>query len=502
MDIAQINNMLKAAGVEGITDHISTVKQYENWFNYSVDPKESELTASEDENGELVGTTRERNRMFLHPQKAVAKTWAQLFFNETTQLFSEQNKEGLTFLTELYAKKRFYPILEKQILEAFGVGTRGICVEYGPHGAEFTSYSAANILPISIENGVITEAAFLSFKFVNGKKYWILSVHLKKEQKEVIADGVNIPAVVIKDSPSYIIKNFAFTESGKPILLTDIGISENSVQYESPARLFAIFKPFNRNFTELECVDNAIGAPIYADCLDTVREIDTLFDQKHVDTVSARRIVFINKFLIPKNGSGKYIVPSWLDNVVVVGAGVNLSADNTGDSKPVEFAPNPRCDVYSNEIQAALNRLSVACGLGTDEFMYGKGGITTATQIVSANQTKFVNLKKHTSAILPELEVLNRAILAVYNLFERKNFNLDGVITFTMQDSVIVDDDTRKKDAIAQYQAGLMSLERFLQEFEGLSGDELTAEIERIKADKQSSLDFTGLFKAKEGSQS
>lgn len=482
MDLDTIQANLKKIGIVAINDHVQYINTYKQWFECSVN-KTEDIIYPKTNNQTLttVAGVKTREKYFLNPQKLIAKKFASLMFNENTEFLDADKKspEEVKKLTEIYNNNGFWQELEKQMLDVFGIGDKAITVEYDVSGVCLTSYDASNIFPISIINGQITECVFMSNRIINGETYTIFNVHLQKKGGELVVNG-KTPPMLRPTEQGYIIRNYAFNKNNKQVDLTALGFSEMAKEYEMPCKMFVNFKPFNRNIDDLKCVNNAIGIPIYYDSLGTIKSIDETFDQMYLDIITSRRIITMSQKLIPKNEEGRPVIPTYAENILLISSD---SEQMTGEvsNKINEFAPIPKCETYMKQIQESLNRLSVECGLGTEEFLYGKGGIATATQIISQNQEKFVNIKKHESTMAKEFINLNRAILATLNTFEQYNFNILNPIGFKFQDSVIIDDETRRQNALTEVQSGVMSKERYLTEFSGLEGDALTAELARLQ---------------------
>ena len=493
MNLDTIKSNLNKIGITAINDHVGYVNTYKEWFEASVSktediiyPKTNSTTMT------TVAGSKKRDKYFLNPQKLIAKKFASLMFNENTEFLDADKKapEEVSKLQEIYTNNGFWQELEKQMLDVFGIGHKAITVEYDTTGVCFNSYDASNIFPITIINGQIIECVFMSTRIINGKTYTIFNVHLQKKGGQLVVNG-KTPPLLRPTEQGYIIRNYAFDKNNKQVDLTTLGFSEMVKEYEMPCKMFVNFKPFNRNIDDLKCVNNAIGIPIYYDSLGTIKSIDETFDQMYLDIITSRRIITMSNQLIPKNEDGRPVIPTYAENILLISSDTEQMAGE-GSNKINEFAPIPKCETYMKQIQESLNRLSVECGLGTEEFLYGKSGIATATQIISQNQEKFVSIKKHESTMSKEFINLNRAILATLNIFEQYDFNLLNPIGFKFQDSVIIDDETRRQNALAEVQSGVMSKERYLTEFSGLEGEELTNELARIKEENKAPT-FEGL---------
>ena len=431
----------------------------------------------------MTNVTRGQRKKYSYKAHVQAcRRWAGLVFNEQTELqVSETVAEGaasseLTFLENHYEDAGVWPALEEHFPEMFGMGTVAAVTEFSSEfGIVHKFYQAEAIYPFETNQGRMRSVVFVSeFDWTDGKTYTLYNIHKENRGARTYADGATPPAVVPGGTSSYTIRNIIVPEDGKDsVPVNTFGLAE---EYISPVRLFSVFRPFNR---KIQGFNDAFGVPVYHDYQDMIAEIDEIYDIKQVDVQSSRRIVFVDKEALVYDAQGRANIPQHLHSTVI--STKALEHGRGGDLKSnfvTEFAPTPNMDKYSLELQAAVNRFSDAVGLGTDAFKIERGEKATATQVVSEGQEKYSNLKKHLSIISSEFQAFNAAILSVAR--ENKvNTALDPAkpIGFFVQDSVVIDDETRREIALQEVRDGLRSVNSYLEEFRGLSGKELEEEL-------------------------
>lgn len=442
-------------------------------------------------------TRQQVRRREYNPHILACREWGALFFNEYTDLVLDGDDEGdansrkgaveLDFLKQHYKRVGLWATIEEQFPEVFGVGTVAVVTEYSSHyGIQHKCFSAEAIFPIAVRQGKICSVVFVSSFKQGEEEYYLYNIHEEIVGEEKKAGGEKgVVCLPTGKAERYritnkVVKKVKGGSAGgagpEAVLASNFGLLD---QYESEARLFAIFKPFNRR---LSGFNNAFGIPVYYDCIDQIFEINSLYNVKVIDTETSRRTIFIDKGILTFDESGAASIPQHLYGVVVATGAMEVGGMG-GEQKSFihEFAPNPHIDKYSAEIQAALNRFSKAVGLGSDAFRYeDKRAVVSATQIVSDNQEKYSNLKKHHSLMAGEFVALNRAILALTNANEQTSYDLSLDIGYYIQDSVIVDDETLKKTAIEEVAAGLMSVEYYLKNHRGLTGEALSKELAQL----------------------
>lgn len=463
---------------------------YERRVMVSKDKKTGGVTSSAIAKGDTT-TVRLRKKLSFNAHIQACKKWAGLFFNEKTDLkvsdvADEEEAENvaskeLEFLQQHYEDAGVWPMLEENFPEVFGMGTMAVVTEFSSNfGIAHKWHSAENIYPIETFQGKIRSVVFSSkFKWTDGKEYTLYNVHEEQRTKRTEAKGTGGVVAVPATDNGYRIRNIITgpDDGNKPLTPEEFGLVS---EYTSPVRLFAVFKPFNRKIRDF---NNVFGIPIYYDSVDMIAEIDELYDIKHDDTNKSRRNIFIDKDALTYDALGKANIPQYLWGTVI---STQAMEGKGGEQKyePIkEFAPEPKMEKYSTELQAAVNRFSDSVGLGSDAFKIDRGQKATATQVISENQEKYVNLKKHLSVNTPEFIALNRAILTVaVESLKRTDLDPKQAIGFFIQDSVVVDDETLREGALQEVRDGLRSIESYLEEFRGLSGKKLKEELARLDA--------------------
>lgn len=433
---------------------------------------------------------RLRKKLSYNAHIQACKKWAGLFFNEKTDLkvsdtADEEENENvadkeLEFLQQHYEDAGVWPMLEENFPEVFGMGTMAVATEFSTDfGIVHKWHSAENIYPIETSQGKIKSVVFASkFTWTDEKDYTLYNVHEEQRKRRTEALGTGGVVAIPSINNDYRIRNIIIgPDNERPLNPEEFGLVG---EYTSPVRLFSVFKPFNRKIRDF---NNALGIPIYYDSTDMIAEIDELYDIKHDDTNKSRRNIFIDKDALTYDALGKANIPQYLWGTVVSTKAMDGKGGEQKYEPIKEFAPEPKMEKYSTELQAAVNRFSDSVGLGSDAFKIDRGQKATATQVISENQEKYVNLKKHLSVNTPEFIAFNRAILTVaVDSLKRTELDPSQAIGFFIQDSVILDDETLREGALQEVREGLRSKESYLEEFRGLSGKNFEEELARLDA--------------------
>ena len=108
-------------------------------------------------------------------------------------------------------------------------------------------------------------------------------------------------------------------------------------------------------------------------------------------------------------------------------------------------------------MQTQLNLLSQACGFGANGYKWDSGNVSTATQVISENSKMFRTLHKHESVLRSAIIDMAHSLLnfeAIYN--GDKSIDLNATITVDFDDSIIEDTAEIKRQAMLEFNAGLI----------------------------------------------
>lgn len=483
-------------------EHIPYMIEYKNIL-YSEDintttAKETVYSKMKDDNGisKLKQELKYKKKYLLKPQLQICKEFASYMFNEKIDFKVSENEEILAENEINYLKKHYtdtclWENLENQIVDVFGIGTVGVVSSYDEvWGIQNTFYDAYCILPITIINNKIKEAAFIGTDIIDKTKTRI-SLHRINWKTENYIDNNNIKLYSKKAENGYIIDTVTLDKNGRIVK------EESRFGRISPIRLFAIFKPFNRKSYNYA---NCFGIPIYLDSMDIVTGIDDTYNAMRNDLAISENMLLANKNLFEDPITGVLNIPDKYNhgNVILLGE----ENANSIENKSVVSIENltTKISEYSKNLNEEYRLLSQNVGLGSETLSLNKISTPTATQVISDNNQKFTSLKKHFGQMRDEIAAFNSSILYLaYENTPNKNLNYNTKITFNTGDSILVDDETLKEKALMDYQAGVMSVYRYLSEYEKLSGTDLIDELDRLGYDekgikKQLQFDFGNTF--------
>lgn len=393
-------------------------------------------------------------RLSLNMAKKVSEDMADLLFNERVQ-FTIQDKATHDYVTAVLNENNFTVLgnesQEKKsysgtvayvpYLDEVEVNEQGDVIGKGKIKINYVS--ASDIYPLSWSNGYISECAFVFHKTIKTKKYEHIQIHRIEGTQYLIENhvvestsgaGHEVPVEQWKD-----LKDFA---SLAPVLETG-----------SLNRQFVIDKlNIKNNYSE----DNPMGMPVFANAIDVLQGIDTVYDS------------YINEFVLGKKRV--FVAPEMMYTDLLGNAAFDpndvlfyqLPEDTLKDGgKPIEEV---NMDIRAQEHQQAindnLNLLSMKCGFGQNHYKFENGNIQTATQVISENSDMYRTKNKH------EL-ILNDALMELYRIIARlgrvigESTNPDPEIVISFDDSIIEDKQAERNEDRKDVAMGAMRLDEY-----------------------------------------
>ena len=303
--------------------------------------------------------------------------------------------------------------------------------------------SASDIYPLSWSNGDISECAFVFHKTIATKKYEHIQIHRIQDMQYVIENhvienttgaGREIPVEDWKE-----MKDFA---SLAPV--SETGCLE---------RQFVIDKlNIENNYSE----DNPMGVPIFANAIDLLQGIDTIYDSYINEFVLGKKRIFVAPEVMYTDLLGHSVFDP---NDVVF---YQLPEDALKDGgKPItEINMDIRSEEHERGINNGLNLLSLKCGFGSEHYKFENGNIQTATQVISENSDMYRTKNKHEIILQDVLTELYRIIARLGRVIGAGT-NPESEIVINFDDSIIEDKQAERNEDRKDVAMGAMRLEEY-----------------------------------------
>jgi len=306
--------------------------------------------------------------------------------------------------------------------------------------------SAEQIIPISYDNTILKEAAFVSERQIDGKTVSLVSIHLLNE------DG------------TYDIESFYLDEQGAYIEKDGYG---QIVHTGSPVPWFSLIRKSGVNIFDY---DSPFGVSIISGAEDVLKGLDCAFDNFITDFRLGRKMVLMSSSMFQTDEGGKTIAPQEAEEQLFINAGDKILDGGMYQ----EYNPSLRVAENAAGVQKMLDMFSMRIGLGAKRYVLEGSQInsTTATQWIGERQEMIQNANKEMICIEKALKEVTRAILWIGKNILGENVNPDALITIISDDSYIIDADTERAQWLSDLQMGIRSKTEFRMHFYGESETE------------------------------
>ena len=347
---------------------------------------------------------------------------------------------------------------------------------------------ADQFVPIAWDNAEVTEGVFISRQAKGGYYYTRLEFHKWDGETYYITNELYRSDMYKMGSkePQDIL--------GIRIPLSTIfpTMDEETTIQGIEASLFSYFRtPVANNVDD----NSPLGVSIYANAMETLHALDICFDS------------FVREFRL---GKKRIIVPArMIKNVVDPITGEQrryfdatdetyeaLSTDDPDSLKIQDNSVELRVEEHVAAMNAFLNIFCLQVGLSAGTFSFdAKGGLKTATEVVSENSKTYKTVKNFQNMIKPAVEHLVRNIIDLGALYD---MDIDGIkiaalrdrgyeVAIGMDDGITQDRQTNINEGITLVGAGLMSKKTFLTDpkyGQNLTEEKADEELQRIAAEQ------------------
>ena len=427
---------------------------------------------------ELIDGTHKRYRRSLGMAKRVSEDWAGLLWTEAAGVDVAEEATVEADWLKLVFDRRFATDFTGHLERAFALGYGAVellveGLEVGGGGTitptasatvRFDYIPASSVIPLKWNRSGVSEIAFVSW----GKDY----VDVREHRLE---------------GTTRIITNRRFKSHGKDDKLSELGIEDlpegvaPRIEMPGAPPLWAVTAPELENNLD---IDSPFGVSVFANAEDHLDALDIIFDNFAEDFNLGGKMVFMSDTLLRRTADTNKIIAPQKDKAnlfVALESDAGIEGLKTGI---YEHNPTLRTEENLSGINGALSLVSSAVGMGESRYRYRGGQDTTAetaTAVVSQNSDLFRNRRKHLLGVFAAVEALALAALWVADNLIGLVVDVDTEITVRADDSVIEDDGTRIARGMAKVQAGVMSVERYLIEYEKMDADKAAEEAAKLR---------------------
>lgn len=386
------------------------------------------------------GKTVTKERRTLNMPKKLCEDFSKLEWSEKIEIKLDKKKNTKRLDKILNSKENNFKVNFPMFLEKEYVLGTMVTVEYKKDNKTIIDYIDGDVV-LSYKhtnnyiNGIITVSR--STKKEGRKKlYYTLLTYHEYEDGEY---------KTLKEL--YVSKNEK--ELGKEIEFKSIypNVKEHDeIKTDHPR--FQVWRlPIANNFD----TDSPMGISIIANQLDKFKSIDIKYDSFNHEFESGKRRILVDKTTLKSEVKGvdendNPIMVSYFDSNDDVY--VAIGGMNEQPVKDIDF--NLRTQEHIDAINMELNYLSAGVGLGNGFYQFDKTGLKTATEVVSENSDTYRTMVQHRIPIYNCLYDLVATICEMEKIpYTEISINLD--------DSIVEDTDSIKKQALIEYNAKLIS---------------------------------------------
>lgn len=279
-------------------------------------------------------------------------------------------------------------------------------------------------MPLTVENDIVTEAAFSGSALSKGKKQTTLVLF------------------TLGENGMYTAETHVFDDKGN-----EIKDMETIVQL-GDVKPFAVMR--NAEVNNLDDM-TGYGLPKLWDAIPALKVVDLCYNVLFSDLDKAEKIILVNELLCEFDENGKpKMTPEQKKLFVLVGEKL---PDPQDKALIQEYNPEIRIDQVTKAFELALSLLSMSFGYGTKKYSFENGQITTATEYVGERQDQMQELNRQRQEAIRYIQDICRAVMWFANTFQGKSFNLDQEILVDFDDSYITDREAelerKRNDALA-----------------------------------------------------
>lgn len=277
-------------------------------------------------------------------------------------------------------------------------------------------------IPLTIENDIVTEAAFSGSGLKAGKKQTTIVLFIKNE------------------SGNYTAETHVFDDKGNEVTELSVMVTLGDV------KPFAVMR--NAEVNNLDHMDG-YGLPKLWNAIPMLKAIDLCYNVLYGDLDKAEKIILVNELLCDFDDNGNpRLTPE--QKKLFVFTGERLPEEK---GMMQEYNPVIRIDEVTKSFELALSLLSMSFGYGTKKYSFEGGQITTATEYIGERQDQMQELNRQRQEATRYIQDICRAVMWFSNTYHATAYDLDTDILVDFDDSYITDKEAelerKRNDAIS-----------------------------------------------------
>lgn len=438
----------------------------------------------------------DKEKRTLGMAKQVCEDFAKLEFNEKSEVLVKNNDIANEYLQEVLKDNDFSTNFIKFLELSKALGN-GYIVEYVDNEKiklDFINGKKAVITSYNnkLVNGVVTITQKQVEEEENGKTKPVVYTHL---QHHIFRDEEYYVE-------HYVFKSEKMDTLGKQInpanflpveLLNALKYDEAQNKYvsETIKTPIPLFQKFSPNIVNNFDIDTPYGISIYANSIDTLKNIDNKYDAYDVEFTNGRSRLLLDSSLTEEYqetaSGGINLVRKFDGDTEVFVSMPNMGGENDNRDKIFAFTPELREEKISQAISNELALLGFKTRLGKNKYEFKTGIVqTTATGVKAADNEKWMGIEADRKITEDGLIRMAKAILVLANELEHISVNVDELdIAVFFDDSVATDKQTELDNARNLVTDGIYSKKYLLTDILGFTEKEANKMIEDVRKEQE-----------------
>ncbi|MBP1544761.1 MAG: phage portal protein [Oscillospiraceae bacterium] len=404
-----------------------------------------------------------RQLLRLNMAKTLCDSLSAMTFAEQCDIAVSGGEQQL--LSDILEQNSFWDRLPELLSTVYALGG-GAMKAYLDNGEVRIDYIPADrFVPVRWDGRRITEAVFISVTARDKDIYTLLEHQFR--------GGARFR----------LYKSASDRELGREVPLAELFPElPQTVSYDTDIPMFAYIRPAVSNNTRY-CTP--LGMSVYADCLDTLKSLDTVFDSLVREFVLGKKRIIvpdgcIRTVIDPESGEPKRYFDA--DDEAFVA----LRTEDRESLKITDSTTELRVEEHVAAINALLNILCMQTGLSAGTFSFDvQQGVKTATEIIAQESKSARTVRTNKNLLTEAIEDIVHA--ALFLATEREC----EAVTVSWRDNIVEDINTVADRAIKLYSAGLISRQKALMDIYGIDEAAALAMSEQIS--RESDIGGTGL---------
>jgi A118 family predicted phage portal protein len=422
------------------------------------------------------GNTRSRTKKNMRLTKLIAEELASLVFSENTIITVDD--EILNEYVQSVLEENDYLSKKSDLIEMmFGLGGSVEKIYRVNDKTKINYVTADNFIPTEWNHNKITSGIFLTYSEKNKYRYTLVEKH-KYDKK---ARTMTIESELYKSTNQSYDNSF-----GSKTKLSELypDIQEVVLIKNVSQPFFSYCKPAIANNIDL---DTPLGISVFENCRDTIDILNTCFDSWDREFKLGKKRILVPANMIKTRTLTNGEKVRYFDSDEDVFKGLN--DDGTTDNNIKDNTQELRVEEHIATINALLNYLCIQLGLTVGSLSFdARGGLKTATEVISENSKTFRTKRKHERAIESNIKEVITSIIEIGMLYEDIGVVDDYEIDIKFDDSIITDLESARQKDYQDVLSGLLSKKTYLVKHKNLSEEDADKELEAISSESSGSL--------------